>query len=141
MGWIKLALKIFGGLIVVGVIALGLFAYSASSTARKKSHIIEELGKVPLGATVEEVMVLAEKLGIDIEGSEFAIPSVLEMRDDDNPRGNKDLPERVDKRTDLSKFLNGTLNFGLSLFLFSRMGCEISFKDGKVKSTRIWQLD
>lgn len=141
MSWFLLILKIVLGLVVVGVVAVGLLYYSANKSAQAKSRMIDELAQIPVGSTVVETVDYAEKLGFNFSGSEFAIPHVAEMKNEDEQRSSDSLPVKVDKQTDLSNFKNGTLNFGLSLFLFSRKGCEIRFKDGRVQSTRIWALD
>ncbi len=141
MKWLYLVLKISFGLFVIGIVALVLFFYSANKSAQAKNRMIEELAKVPIGSSVADTLKLAESLGFELNGSEFAIPHVVEMKDSDEPSRNHGLPEQVTKDTDFSKFKNGSINFGLSLFLFQRKGCEITFENGKVTATRVWALD
>ena len=141
MSWLIIVLKIFLGLVVIGVVAIGIFYYSANKAAKAKSRMIDELAKVPIGSSVEETIQLAKSLGFNFGDTEFAIPHVVEMKNSDDPQNERALPTPVTKDADLSNFKNGTLNFGLSLFLFERKGCDINFKDGKVQATRIWFLD
>lgn len=141
MSWIKNSFKIIAGMIIAAVIALGLFFFSASQASNEKSRMINELAKIPAGSSVDDVMKLADGLGINFSSKEFAIPSVVQMKNEDSPQTTRELYLKVTKDTDLSKFKNGTLNFGLSLFFFQRQGCEITFKDGTVQKTRIWTLD
>lgn len=141
MSWMKKSFKIIAGMIIVLLVALGLFYFSASSSSHKKSRMIDELAKIPVGSSVDDAMKLAENLGFNFDSREFAIPSAVQMTNEDSPQNIRDLHLKVNKRSDLSKFKNGTLNFGLSLFFFERKGCEITFKDGVVQSTRIWVLD
>jgi hypothetical protein len=140
MGWLKLALKIFAGLVVLGIIAVGLLLYAINKTSKEKSKMVDDLAKIPVGSSVSEVIDLAQKLGFDFDKTEFAVPYVAEISNEEGSP--KDIfPKQIKKDTDLSKFKNGKLNFSLSLFLFSRKGCEITFKDGKVTETYVWWLD
>lgn len=77
--------------------------------------MIDDLAKVPIGSTVVDVMKLSRELGFKLDSNEFAIPSVVEVQNEDSQQMSNGLPEMVNKDTDLSKFRNGTLNFGLSL--------------------------
>lgn len=126
---------------VIGVIAIGIFYYSANKAAQAKSRMIDELANVPIGSSVGDTIKLAESLGIKLGGNEFAISSAVEMKNSDEPQKDHGLPTPVTKETDLSTFKIGSLNFGVSLFLFQRKGCEITFENGKVQSSRIWVLD
>jgi len=141
LSWLIVILKIVLGFVVIGVVAIGVFYYSASKAAQAKSRMIDELANVPIGSSVGEAIQLAQNLGFNVGGTEFAIPHVVEMKNSDKQENEHALPTPVTKDTDLSSFKNGTLNFGLSLFLFERKGCDITFKDGKVQSTRVWSLD
>lgn len=139
MSWIKIALSLVAGLLILSVLVVGGFFYIANKSSKNKSDKIDELGKIPLGSSVEDVIKLAVKQGIDFESKEFAIPEVIEFVDENS--GKNGIGEKVHRNTDLSKFKNGKLNIGLSLFLFSRKGCEYTITDGKVSNIRIWWLD
>ncbi len=115
MSWIQISLRIAAGTIILFVIACGFFYYAASKSSQKKSHMIDDLAKVPIGSTVVDVMKLSRELGFKLDSNEFAIPSVVEVQNEDSQQMSNGLPEMVNKDTDLSKFRNGTLNFGLSL--------------------------
>jgi len=133
--------KFFTGMIVLALVALGLFSCSVNSSSQAKSNMIEQLAKIPPGTNVDDVIKIALNLGFNFDVKEFAIPNVVQMKDEDSPLGRNGVSQKVSKSTDLSKFKNGILSFGFSLFLFNRKGCEITFKDGVVTNTRIWELD